>query len=364
MNRPILLIILTISLCFPSQAQTNIPKYELGIATHPGFLMAHQQSMLAMQAHTLGLELQFSKRLFSQGSWSEAYRYPQIGINALYMNLGNKRINGQVVALMPNFQFALGGTKDAHWAFRMATGLGWVSKVFDLDDNRKNLAMSSHLNGGMQLALFYNKKVREQSLIKTGVIVTHFSNASARVPNLGINMPSVYLGVSGLLQPTEPSSLKPETPVHRGLWNVYAAYANKQLDMSNPRTFNIFLLGCKRLVPTKKDERHYRFGADLFFDSQHLYNLHPKRTDYKGRVDEISEVSLTAGYQMGISRIDFFADLGLYLYRPSDFKPAFFQRLGFNCHLTNQWYTHLALKTHYATADIFEWGVGYKLGSS
>lgn len=341
-------------------SQPQKARYDLGVAVHPGFLMAHQQSMLAMQAHTVGVELQFSKRLFPQKSWSSAYRHPRIGVNALYMNLGNPDVNGQVFALMPNFQLSLAGSEKSHLAFRMGTGLGWVTRVFDLSNNRKNLAMSSNLNGGMQLGLYYLRTFKRSEL-KAGLIVTHFSNASARVPNLGINMPSLFLGYSGLLAYETQTALEEEKHIARKDWHIYATYASKQLNMSQPRSFNIFTLGGKRLISTGKEKRFYRLGGDLFFDSQHLYNLYPDRPDYRGRIDEITEVALTAGYQMGISRVDFFADLGLYAYRPSDFKPLLFQRLGFNCHLGPKLYAHLALKTHYATADIFEWGVGYKL---
>lgn len=339
------------------------PAYEIGVALHPGFLMAHQQSMLPMQAHTLGVELQFTKRVFPEPSWSDAYRFPGIGFNALYMNLGNPEINGQVFALLPTFETGLGTNRKAQWTFRAATGIGWVTKRFDVYTNRSNLAMSSHLNGAMQLALTYHKQIKT-TLIKGGVIVTHFSNASARVPNLGINMPALYLGCSGLFAGRSRNEMNAEKELLRTPWMVYGTWATKQLNPGNPQHFNIFTLGTKRLISADKEHRYFRLGADLFLDKTHVYVKDMNRPLNTVRLDEMGELGFTAGYQLGISRVDFFADLGIYAYRPSNFKPLFFQRLGFALHFTDQWFAHLALKTHYATADIFEWGFGYKLGKT
>lgn len=359
-------IVFLCALVFPEAiCAQNIaePAYEIGVALHPGFLMAHQQSMLPMQAHTLGVEVQFSKRVFPEPSWSDAYRFPAIGVNALYMNLGNPEINGQVFALLPTFETGFGKKRQAQWTFRAATGIGWVTKRFDVYTNRGNLAMSSHLNGAMQLALSYHKQVRN-NLLKGGVIVTHFSNASARVPNLGINMPAFYLGYSGLFAERNRNQMNPEKDLNRSPWMIYGAWATKQLNPGNPQHFNIFTLGTKRLFEAGKEHRYFRVGADLFLDKTHVYVKDINRPLNTVRLDEMSELGFTAGYQLGISRVDFFADLGLYAYRPSKFKPLFFQRLGFALHFTDQWYAHLALKTHYATADIFEWGVGYKLSKT
>lgn len=346
------------------QAQdTPEPAYELGVALHPGFLMAHQQSMLPMQAHTLGVELQFTKRVFPNPSWSDAYNHPGVGLNALYMNLGNPDINGHVFALLPTFETGLGTHRKAQWTFRAATGIGWVTRRFDVYSNRSNQAMSSHLNGAMQLALTYHKQVKN-SHFKAGVIVTHFSNASARVPNLGINMPALYMGYSGLFSERGRHQMSPEKDLARLPWLLYGAWATKQLNPGNPQHFNIFTLGARRLIPAEKEHRFFRVGTDLFLDKTHVYVKDINRPLNTVRLDEMSELGFTLGYQLGISRVDFYADLGLYAYRPSNFKPPLYQRLGFALHFTDQWMAHMALKTHYATADIFEWGIGYKLKQS
>jgi hypothetical protein len=361
MNR---LIFFALFACFsaPSSILGQNVKYRssLGIDYLPGFLLAHTADVENLSAHVYGIALQYTSQPLEGRNWTKCYKRPKVGVNAFYMNLGLPQLTGEVYAIMPNFEVSLLDRPRSEIGLRFGTGLGYVTKSFDVFRNRRNIAIGSHVNGAIQIMFFYNKNWKHL-IFKSGLGITHFSNASVRVPNLGINMPTLFAGLHYIFpdkirKPFSTDSIR-QFPLE-----VFLAIAFNERSLVQPRQFVIghaAFLGEKRLSII----RRWHWGGDIFLDKTHQF-MTKKGEPLTGlKPKEMTEIGLRAGLVWRVARLDLSGDIGFYLYKPSKNKAFTYQMVGIKYHCTQRFFLQTNLKVHFATADFVEWGLGYKFHS-
>lgn len=332
-------------------------KNMLGVSVLPGFLYAHTEDAENLQAHTLGVEFQYARWSLNNRHWADGYKAPGVGVNAMFMNLGNQQLTGKVFAIIPNFQTSFRVRENSRFGIRLGTGLGYLTRSFDRFENRRNIAIGSHLNGALQVLFVYNVKTGS-GWLNTGIGITHFSNASFHVPNLGVNMPGLFLGYQFASKTKTRTPLLADTMLDMP-WTVNASMAFNERSLANPHNFIIGHIG---LVKRKRlnTARSWRWGGDLFFDKTHQFMDYPDASLKGLTPKQMTEVGVRAGYEWRIAKLDLCTDVGVYVYKPSKNKAFTYQVIGLNYHLTQKLFVQSALKIHFGTADFFEWGVGYK----
>ncbi|NUM32143.1 MAG: acyloxyacyl hydrolase [Bacteroidetes bacterium] len=330
----------------------------LGGMYFPGFLYAHTADARNLEAHIQGFEVSYSQINNTGKAWSNYYRDAEVSYNFLFMNLGNPDITGKIYSLGTNFNFNIKGNANSHIALRMGTGLGYITQKFDFYNNRKNMAIGSNINGCIQLGIYYQRKLSPKIYLKSGIGITHFSNGSIRVPNLGVNMPSIFLGLQtryNYKNVKQDTTLKPvKQSKHLLLFN----YAFKEKFTAKPRVFNIFNIGY-RMTKSISPVRDWYFGGDLVWDATHPYSHDLKNPNPRVAIDNSTEVGILIGHQYNIGKLSFLTDIGLYIINPYQTKYFSYQRLGFRYRFNKNWYANGTLKIHFGTADYFEWGIGY-----
>lgn len=340
-------------------AQQN---WAVGAMYYPGFLYAHTEDAKNLEAHIKGFELAIAKTNNTNKLWSRYYKNSEIGYNFIYMDLGRPGLTGKVYALSANFQFWVAGKGKNHLAVRLGTGIGYVTEKFDFYKNRKNMALGSNLNGEIQLALIYKTYLSRSLSMKTGLGVTHFSNGSIRVPNLGINMPSLFLGLQyGLGKNIENKNMgKDEFEPTKKRHEVLLNYAFKERFTAKPREFHIVSAGYRWLKNISPVRRWY-LGGDLVWDPTHPYTHDLKNPSPRIGIDNSTELGVLIGHRYDIGRFGLLTDVGFYILNPYQTKFFSYQRIGFRYELNKNWFANATLKIHLGTADYFEWGIGYKL---
>ena len=353
-----LLFIATLITCSTAHAQYN---WASGFMYYPGFLYAHTDDARNLEAHIQGFELSLARTNNKDKNWNRHYKNAQVGYNFIYMDLGNPKLTGKVYSLGTNFQFRIAGKGHNHLAFRLGTGLGYLTQKFDIKKNRGNMAIGSHWNGCIQLGLIYQTRLSSRLSLKTGVGLTHFSNGAIQVPNLGINMPSFFLGLqmgfkkeSAKIMDTL-KSFKTTVKPHEILIN----YAFKEKFTAKPRQFHIVSLGYRFNKPLSPVRRWY-LGADLVWDPTHPYSHALLATEPRVGIDNSTELGVLIGHRYDIGRFAMLTDIGFYLLNPYQTKYFSYQRIGFRYELNKDWFVNGTLKIHFGTADYFEWGIGYK----
>lgn len=329
----------------------------LGIGVHPGFVFAHTEDARNMQAHSLGFELQMTKHHWGNRAWTRGYKTPKVGLNALYMDLGQPDLTGKVFALIPNFETAFRMGKNTDFGIRLGTGVGYLTQKFDRFENRRNLSIGTNFNGALQILFVWNRYA-ERSRLTGGFGITHFSNASARVPNLGVNMPSLFLAAHFDYKKVNRTPIFKDTTADLP-FEAYYAMALNERSLADPHRFviaHVAALRMKRLT----DVRYWHYGGDIFFDKTHHFMDFPDEPLTNLKPWEMTEVGVRAGYIWRMSCIDLSTDVGIYLYRPSKNKAFTYQMVGIKYNVNDRLFLQSNLKIHYGTADFFEWGLGYK----
>ena len=133
----------------------------LGFGLFPGFLLAHTDDLLNLQAHTVSVEAQFEQDR-SQTAWGKHYSKPVTGLGFNFFNFNNDK-TGIAFSVQGNVKFDLIQLKRSSFAFRCGAGIGYLSKRFDLQTNIRNQAIGSHLNGFMQTALIYEHRLEHST---------------------------------------------------------------------------------------------------------------------------------------------------------------------------------------------------------
>lgn len=336
-------------------------KWAAGGMYYPGFLYAHTDDARNLEAHIKGFEVSVSRINNQDKYWNRFYKNAEIGYNFIYMDLGQPKLTGKVYGLGANFQFRIAGKGKNYLALRLGTGVGYVTQKFDFYNNRQNMAIGSHVNGNIQIGFIYNTKISSRVSLKTGLGFTHYSNGSIKTPNLGINMPSLFLGLqmgygkADFKSIDTVKSFKPTTKKHEILLN----YGYKERFISNPIKFHIGSLGYRYLKNISPVRRWY-MGADLVWDPTHPYSHDLSNPNPRVGIDNSTELGVLIGHRYDIGRFGMITDIGFYILNPYQTKYFSYQRIGFRYELNKDWFVNGTLKVHFGTADYFEWGLGYK----
>ena len=158
-NISIALVCIAHVCCKNIHAQMSVFPKAFGIRAGYGFIVPHSSSVEPLiNGHISSFELNYRYNFSGVKEWEKTYRYPYSGIAFHYMNFNNDK-TGSAISVMPYFAFPLKKNKilDAH--FRVATGIAYITRKFDLLENRKNLMIGSNLNAAVDLVLQANWKL-------------------------------------------------------------------------------------------------------------------------------------------------------------------------------------------------------------
>jgi len=329
----------------------------IGINVYPGYLVGHRDDAKNLESHIMGYELSLLQKNITS-TWASLYNRPEIGCGLMFMNLGQPELTGNIFAIMPSITTTIGHLGKTDIRFKAGSGLGYLTKKFDAYTNRRNQAIGSHLNGAMQLFILLERLPSSGGAFNGGIGITHFSNGSFRVPNLGVNMPSLFFGYS--LASVNRRSIHTVDTFEFRKWQTSFAYAFKERTLTRPKGFHIFNAEVVHLT-RRSMKADWRQGMDIYTDKTHHYLDYPGESLKGLNPLEMTEVGIFVGHQWLLSKVHFKADVGIYLYKPSQNKFITYQRMGFNYHFHRHFYATANLKTHFGIADHFTWGIGYRL---
>ncbi|MEY4992505.1 MAG: hypothetical protein RI948_1387 [Bacteroidota bacterium] len=319
-----------------------------------GFLLAHRDLMEHLpQAPAVASEFSYIYRTAAAKQWHQAYRQPLVGGTLFFGSVGNNQILGRFLGLYGFVELPIVKRKCYRLDFKFATGLGYTNKPFDPVLNPENIAIGSRVNALMCFALKQSWRWNNTALT-FGIDMTHFSNASYQMPNLGINVPFLSLGVQRFFAAR--STEKKQTEIARpdltfGLTAIASAKEMRPLGVGRYPVYagNIFA----RKYFNKKG------GLEASLDVIYKVGLlsHPSYPQ-AAKLDPL-QLGLFLGYVQSFDRLHFIYGAGVYLRDVLQPDESVYIRLGTRYALTEQLEALMTLKTHYAKADYMELGLAY-----
>ncbi|MBP6334803.1 MAG: acyloxyacyl hydrolase [Bacteroidia bacterium] len=332
--------------------------YGFGIKSTYGFLIVHRPVLEILQErHTYGFELSFLRPTNGDKSFHEKFLYPDIGWTIAWFNLGNPNRLGSGIAIYPYVDFPLHLKKDWRFHFRYGMGLGYIEKIFEVKENSKNAAIGSHLNGVMHFDFNIKKEISSRSIIELGAGLTHYSNGSTAIPNLGINLASANLGfIHYFGEKKLISRNKTEVDDRKAELQVFGAAAFKKIYPPLGETYYAGTISITRVGLLGK-KSYWGIGADLFYDNSLTERM--ERADYEdvNKADNFRP-GIYGAYEMRLGHVGVLFNIGFYPYTKWKGDGNVYNRIGARYYLNN-FYLLMNLKTHYAKADFIEWGAGY-----
>lgn len=336
----------------------------VGAYAQGSFIIAHSPRVKHLvTAHPTGLELNLQRQLTGRQPWHAWYRYPKAGLALVYYDYHNPALRHSFAASVYLSKTYL-RTPRQELSFRLGTGVGYFPFPFDRQDNHKNTFVSSHLNATIQARLEYDVALTPKLGLLFGVAFHHYSNGATAKPNLGINIPTLALGLNYHQQRQWQPLPRPSTndlpdDVGHNFWNLSTSAGVKQRNESDHRIYwvNSVTVALGRRVNRKSN---LLLGLEGFYDRSLLADQ--RDTARTGeRLPDVKKAGAFIGHELLLGRLAFDTHLGFYLYNPYKSNKFYYERIGLKYHFTRQLFGAIDLKVHRGAADVLEWKVGVKL---
>ncbi len=339
--------------------------YNHSISVEPlkGFIYSHTSEVGHLIAsQPTGIIISLDKHTYGAKSWQSQYNFLDVGFSLYYLDYQNPTI-GKTIALMPYYNFYLNKNKaqKSDFIFKMAFGLGYNTNPYDREVNNKNNFIGSNISFGTQLQMRYDYQVTPRVALKTGLSIIHFSNASIRRPNKGINLVVANIGVQYAL-----TSNKISYKTHQGTFEKEPIKYNVALSVGSSETTTIgagsFPFYVLHAYAQKRigHKSAWQLGTD-FFVTQSIREDITHDPTLEGATPDYKRIGIFIGHEWYINRLSLVTQFGYYAYRPYDSFKAVYQRINLKYYLTDQLFAGFSLKTHYAAAEAAEFGIGIQL---
>lgn len=136
-----------------------------------------------------------SFQTFGNEDWHHHYGFPRAGCRITIGNLGNKKELGSMVGLTPNITLKTSQHKWYWPTINLGLGLAWFSRPYDPESNPQNFYIGSHITALAEASFQIEPKLGNRTNLLAGIKVVHASNSHYQVPNLGMNLISIYGGI-------------------------------------------------------------------------------------------------------------------------------------------------------------------------
>jgi hypothetical protein len=328
-----------------------------------GFILVHRGNLSHLvKGNPIIYELNIGKSTSGNKLWPIENNLPDIGISLQCIDFKNPLQLGYALTASPYIEIPLNKTpKILRPSIRLCWGLTYITKSYDSIENIENIAIGSHFNSFVQFRCFWRFKLSNLLRIEPGITFTHASNGKAKNPNLGINVASLNLGLNYSIQSKANQSItKIDSSTKAKSKNeliFFTAIGFNQKYIASPilKTF-IYSFAYQRNL---RNSHKYVLGIDVFYDQNYLIDYENVFKNKAQGIDQL-RMSIKFGYSYNVGRFSFPFELGYYFFQKTNPDELIVNRLGVRYYSKMGLIAHFGLRTHFAVAYNFEYGLGYR----
>ena len=348
------------------RAQNGIfgnPEWHIKPAINAGFVMVHRENIgHLIQGYPTTLEINVSKPSLGNKLWQLENNLPEMGVTFQVIDFKNSQQLGLGYAMAPYIEIPLNKKeKNTRVILRLCWGAAHITNNFDLASNHKNNAIGSHLNAYVQFKWFWQMQLTKHISFEPGVSFSHASNGKAKNPNLGLNMANVSAAVCFKIPTTKQiavAHIDSSTKVKsKNELFTFAAVGVNQRSIGSPllNTF-VYSLAYQRNV---RNTHKFSGGLDIFYDENYSVDFENVFQTAPSGLEKL-RISARAGYSYNVGRLSFPIELGYYVYQKTNPDANMVSRIGVRYYSKCGLVGHFGLRTHFAVAYNFEYGLGYR----
>jgi hypothetical protein len=342
---------------------TGSKNFYIKVAPTYGYIFEHRSTIgNLVHGYAPGLELDFLKPTYGNKKWHKEHNFPEVGLSFNFINFANPKQLGYCFALSPFIDIPLiKKPKNTRLYMRICWGAAYVTKHYDVNKNPKNIAIGSALNTYVQCKWFWHINLNKKIRLEPGFSFAHTSNGRAEVPNLGLNVVSLNLGITYKLKndvvhaPLQDSGSLWGSKHELVIWDAVGFNENEppngQKYFANTFGINYYY--------NKKNTHKFGAGADVAYDTQNAYHLETSGHPSNGWTD-LLQLGVKLCYSYNIGRVSLPIEMGYYaISKPKEDGPIF-HRIGIRYYCKNGLMFNFTLKSHWAVASHFDYGFGYR----
>ena len=348
-------------------AQHNSTYWETDYAI--GSIIKHKKLIgHLVKAHPDFFSISWQKNANPDSPWKKRYNYPDWGFSFSYQDFHNPTLGKTIGLQYQTTYYLLHRNAKTQLNLQVRTGIAYNTNPLNLQTNNKNVAMSSHL----QLAEIFKLEYKYPNLFKnfgfqTGILLTHYSNASYKNPNFGINSIFINAGFNfhpskTIMYPKKPEKEKiPAQKIHYNL-AFYLGVHEAKAGLGDKPVYVLSGYGSKKIG--KKST--LQAGID-FFNSQAVKALadfrYHTQIEYPDRkLLDHRQIGFFAGHELVFNTISLETMVGYYIYHPLHHTPAVYQKIALKHSLySDKTALSLNLKVHNFKAEYLCLGFHYTL---
>lgn len=360
-NRWIILKFLLILCNYESFSQEN---WSVSVHYHQGAIVPHSKNIYhLMTEKPTGMLLSFNHRTMGNKEWQHTYRFPDVGFSFHSQNSHNK-ILGDIYGLYAHYNFYF---LNRRLQFRIAQGVAYATNPYHKETNFRNIAYGSKWMPSTYFMVGYDQpRIWKNLGLNAGLLFIHHSNATIKSPNTSTNTVALGLGLTYHFTDqdieTRPSDFN--THPQRMRYNLlFRTGVNEShiVGMGQKPFYHIAAIAEKPL----NDYGAAQLGVDVFL-SHSLKELIPflAHSFPETAIDADADwkrIGLFVGYEWYLNKLTAEGNIGYYIHDEYKEHGSLYQRLGMRYYITPEIFAVMSLKTHFAKAEAFEIGVGYKL---
>jgi len=360
-------ILLSIFFCGSSFAQGGEscnPEWQIKPVINQGFILIHRTSIgHLVKGYPTIYELNVSRPTWGDKIWQIENNKPDIGISFQCIDFKNPQQLGYALTIAPYVEVPLNAReKKSRVVMRLCWGLDYITKHFDVNTNRKNIAIGSNFNSFVQFKWFWHLKLSERLRFEPGFAFTHVSNGKAKNPNLGLNVVSLNAGLNYIIPSrksrTQTKCVDSSTCVKsKNEFFAFVSIGFNQREIATPDMKVITVSGAyQRNV---RNTHKFSAGVDLFYDENYQIDYENKFLVKPTGFDQM-RMSVRLGYSYNIGRISLPIEMGYYAFQKAKPDGYVVSRIGVRYYSKSGVVAHFGLRTHFAVAYNFEYGLGYR----
>jgi len=349
-------------------AQVINPKYtySAGAEIFTGFIIKHHDVIGDLiKGHPNGFRFNLSRYSYGNKAWEQHYGYPTLSASLSYYDLENDEVLGKIISFNIGLGFHLNditiSKNDIQLYF--GYGLAYFSNPYDSENNNKNTVISSHLPWSVNLRLSFYRQITRRINVGAALQVSHFSNGSSSIPNYGLNIANVNLGLNYLFQIDKPayqSDLKFKRSYNpKSYINIdfrVGATERKPVGAGASPYFALSVFWNKRL----NNKSIIDAGVEGFMNKGIEEEINNNQSLIEGTPDYKS-IGLMVGHELILEKIAFVTQVGAYIYKPYNPSERLYIKIGLKYYFTENIFGSFILKTHFGVAEVMEFGVGYRI---
>lgn len=334
---------------------------------HFGLVIPHHEQMVYfIDNFSYGIDLNYGITKFDQ-SWYKYLNYPEIGVGIFYNSFGNSDIFGFGLSAYGYIQSNLYRSKKFTFRSKIALGLGYVNKPYDITTNPYNHVFGSNLNVYINLGLFARYKIGPRWGINGNLSFNHLSNGSIKKPNHGINTVTIGLGIeynlNNKIDPPLSEGIRAPRSNARDIL-LFASYGRSQRSLYKPNFYPSISVNLNHIWWVSR-KTAWGVGIDgIYYGAAPYEFLEPDQpnSDVENPYSIVDKMygTIFGSYNFRFNNTQIFVHVGVYLLYTIKPIQAIYPRMGVRQRIFKDLYANFSIKASFFKAEFIEFGLGYR----